>query len=231
METTLKILTRKNLFFLTYLFSFSLFSQSSYESSKDTYREDQLYFGSSYFIQSESISDFKQNGFSGNFQFGFIRDFPLNNNSTRAIGVGVGYERNFFTSNIQPIKENDEINYRIVVSKFLESKNEMSFSSIVIPLEYRWRKSNIDEFKFWIIYSGFKLKKNFPLYSNPSYGSELKIDEINDWTTSIYLNAGYNTWNISLEYDLNPLIKNKKTVQGESLNIRFFRLGLVFYIL
>ena len=147
METTPKILTRKNLFFLTYLFSFSLFSQSSYESSKDTYREDQLYFGSSYFIQSESISDFKQNGFSGNFQFGFIRDFPLNNNSTRAIGVGVGYERNFFTSNIQPIKENDEINYRIVVSKFLESKNEMSFSSIVIPLEYRWRKSNIDEFK------------------------------------------------------------------------------------
>ena len=107
----------------------------------------------------------------------------------------------------------------------------MSFSSIVIPLEYRWRKSNIDEFKFWRIYSGFKLKKNFPLYSNPSYGSELKIDEINDWTTSIYLNAGFNTWNISLEYDLDPLIKNKKTVQGESLNISFFRLGLVFYIL
>lgn len=231
METTLKILTRKNLFFLTYLISFSLFSQSSNDPSKDTYREDQLYFGSSYFIQSESISDFKQNGFSGNFQFGFIRDFPLNKNSTRAIGVGVGYERNFFTSNIQPIKENDEINYIIVVSKFLESKNEMSFSSIVIPLEYRWRKSNIDEFKFWRIYSGFKLKKNFPLYSNPSYGSELKIDEINDWTTSIYLNAGYNTWNISLEYDLDPLIKNKKTVQGESLNISFFRLGLVFYIL
>jgi len=91
--------------------------------------------------------------------------------------------------------------------------------------------NNIDEFKFWRIYSGFKLKKNFPLYSNPSYGSELKIDEINDWTTSIYLNAGYNTWNISLEYDLDPLIKNKKTVQGESLNISFFRLGLVFYIL
>ena len=122
METTLKILTRKNLFFLTYLISFSLFSQSSNEPSKDTYREDQIYFGSSYFIQSESISDFKQNGFSGNFQFGLIRDFPLNNNSTRAIGLGVGYERNFFTSNIQPIKENDEINYRIVVSKIFRIK-------------------------------------------------------------------------------------------------------------
>ena len=76
-----------------------------------------------------------------------------------------------------------------------------------------------------------KLKKNFPLYSNPSYGSELKIDEIEDWTSSIYLNAGYNTWNISLEYDLNPLIKNKKTIDGNNLNVSFFRLGLIFYIL
>ena len=231
METILKILTRKNLFFLSCLISFSLFSQSPSEQSKENYREDQFYFGSSYFIQSESITDFKQNGFSGNFQFGFIRDFPLNNNSTRAIGIGVGYERNFFTSNIQPIKENDQINYRIVVSKFLESKNRLSFSSISIPIEYRWRTSNIDEFKFWRIYSGFKLKRNFPLYSNPSYGAELEIDEIESWTSSIYLNAGYNTWNISLEYDLNPLIKNQKTIDGNSLNLSFFRLGLIFYIL
>ena len=109
METTPKILIRKNLFFLTYLISFSLYSQTSYDLSKETYREDQIYFGSSYFIQSESISDFKQNGFSGNFQFGLIRDFPLNNNSTKAVGLGVGYERNFFTSNIQPDIENNEI--------------------------------------------------------------------------------------------------------------------------
>ena len=231
METTLKILTRNFFLFLPCLISFGLFSQSPSGQSKENYREDQFYFGSSYFIQSESITDFKQNGFSGNFQFGFIRDFPLNNNSTRAIGIGLGYERNFFTSNIQPIKENDQINYRIVVSKFLESKNRLSFSSISIPIEYRWRTSNIDEFKFWRIYSGFKLKRNFPLYSNPSYGAELEIDEIESWTSSIYLNAGYNTWNISLEYDLNPLIKNQKTIDGNSLNLSFFRLGLIFYIL
>ena len=231
METTLKILTRNFFLFLPCLISFGLFSQSPSGQSKENYREDQFYFGSSYFIQSESITDFKQNGFSGNFQFGFIRDFPLNNNSTRAIGIGVGYERNFFTSNIQPIKENDQINYRIVVSKFLESKNRLSFSSISIPIEYRWRTSNIDEFKFWRIYSGFKLKRNFPLYSNPSYGAELEIDEIESWTSSIYLNAGYNTWNISLEYDLNPLIKNQKTINDNSLNLSFFRLGLIFYIL
>ncbi|MFL2633453.1 MAG: hypothetical protein ACJ0OM_00525 [Candidatus Marisimplicoccus sp.] len=231
METTPKILIRIKFFLL---FSLLLFVQSSLSQSdklEDFYREDQFYFGSSYFIQTEPLEDFKQNGFSGNFQFGFIRDFPVNYSSTNAVGIGIGFERNFFTSNIQPSEIEDNIDYRIVVSRFLESKNKISFSSIVLPIEYRWRKSSINEYKFWRIYSGLKLKKNFPLYSNPSYGSEIKIDEIEDWTTSIYINAGYNTWNISLEYDLNPIIKNKKTTDNNNLNISFFRLGLVFYLL
>ena len=231
METTLKISISKKFFLLFFLLFFTQLSFTQSGFSKDFYREDQFYFGSSYFIQTEPIENFKQNGFSGNFQFGFVRDLPLNNNSTKAIGIGLGYERNFFTSNIQPIETDVNIDYRIVISRFLESKNKISFSSFVIPIEYRWRRSSIDQYKFWRIYTGLKIKKNFPLYSNPSYGSEITIDEIEDWTTSIYLNAGYNTWNISLEYDLNPILKNKKTSNGENLNISFFRLGLVFYIL
>ena len=209
METTLKILIRKNLFFLFSLLFLNQLSFSQSNKSKEDYREDQFFFGSSYFIQTQPIDEFKQNGFSGNFQFGFIRDFPLNDSSTKAIGIGFGYERNFFTSNIQPVESDSNIDYRIVVSRFLESKNKISFSSLVIPLEYRWRTSSLDQYKFWRIYSGFKLKKNFPIYSNPSYGSEITIEDVEDWTTSIYINAGYNTWNISLEYDLNPLLKNK----------------------
>ena len=231
METTLKILIRKKFFFLFSLLFLNQLSFTQSNKSKEDYREDQFFFGSSYFIQTQPIDEFKQNGFSGNFQFGFIRDFPLNDSSTKAIGVGFGYERNFFTSNIQPVESDSNIDYRIVVSRFLESKNKISFSSLVIPLEYRWRTSSVGQYKFWRIYSGFKLKKNFPIYSNPSYGSEITIDDVEDWTTSIYINAGYNTWNISLEYDLNPLLKNKKTTNGENLNISFFRLGLVFYLL
>jgi len=231
LETTLKILIRKKFFFLFSLLFLNQLSFTQSNESKEGYREDQFFFGSSYFIQTQPLDEFKQNGFSGNFQLGFIRDFPLNDSSTKAIGIGFGYERNFFTSNIQPVESNSKIDYRIVVSRFLESKNKISFSSLVIPLEYRWRRSSIDQYKFWRIYSGFKLKKNFPLYSDPSYGSEITIDDIEDWTTSIYINAGYNTWNISLEYDLNPILKNKKTTNGENLNISFFRLGLVFYLL
>ena len=229
MEIIHKISTNKRLVTFIYFLSLVLYSQDN--SKSDFYREDQFYFGSSYFIQTESIENFKQNGFSGNFQLGFIRDIPINSSSTNAIGIGIGFERNYFTSNIQPTEKDNKLNYEIIVSRFLESKNKISFSSISIPIEYRWRKSTLSEYKFWRIYSGFKIKKNFPLYSNPSYGSELRIKDIEDWTTSIYLNAGYNTWNISLEYDLNPILKNKKTSNQTDLNISFFRLGLIFYFL
>ncbi len=231
MEIILKISTSKKLAILIFLISkfSSLIAQDS--NREDFYREDQFYFGSSYFIQTEQVTDFKQNGFSGNFQIGFIRDIPLNKTSTNALGIGLGFERNLFTSNIQPLEVNGEINYDIIVSRFLESKNKISFSSIAIPIEFRWRNSSADVYRFWRIYSGFKIKKNFSLYSNPSYGKELKIKDIQEWTSSIYFNVGYNTWNISLEYDLNPLIKNQKTLDGNILNVGFFRLGLIFYLL
>lgn len=229
MEITLKISTNKKLVTIIYLLSLGLYSQYSPDSK--FYREDQFFIGSTYFIQTEKIDEFKQNGFSGNFQVGFVRDLPLNKNSTKALGIGFGYERNYFTSNIQPVEQNDRIDYRIIVSRFLESKNKITFSSISLPIEYRWRKSSIDKYKFWRIYSGFKIKKNFSLKSNPSYGSDTVIKDFNDWTSSIYINAGYNTWNISLEYDLNPIIEDKKTTNGDNLNISFLRLGLIFYFL
>ena len=229
MEITLKISTNKKLVTIIYFLSLGLYSQYSPDSK--FYREDQFFIGSTYFIQTEKIDEFKQNGFSGNFQLGFIRDLPLNKNSTKALGIGFGYERNYFTSNIQPSEQNERIDYRIIVSRFLESKNKITFSSISLPIEYRWRKSSIDQYKFWRIYSGFKIKKNFSLKSNPSYGSDTVIKDFNDWTSSIYINAGYNTWNISLEYDLKPIIEDKKTINGDNLNIRFLRLGLIFYFL
>jgi len=229
LEITLKISTNKKLVTIIYFLSLGLYSQYSPDSK--FYREDQFFIGSTYFIQTEKIDEFKQNGFSGNFQVGFVRDLPLNKNSTKALGIGIGYERNYFTSNIQPAEQNERIDYRIIVSRFLESKNKITFSSISLPIEYRWRKSSIDKYKFWRIYSGFKIKKNFSLKSNPSYGSDTVIKDFNDWTSSIYINAGYNTWNISLEYDLNPIIEDKKTINGDNLNISFLRLGLIFYFL
>ena len=78
-------------------------------------------------------------------------------------------------------------------------------SSIVFPIELRWRNSTPDRYDFWRIYTGFKAKRNYHINSDPSYGRSLKIKNKRDWTHSIYLNSGFNTWNISLEYDLNSI--------------------------
>jgi len=196
------------------------------------YKEDQFYIGVSYFMQVKDIDDFKQNGFSGNFQAGFIKDITLDKKNQKALGIGVGFERNRFTSNIQPnINSDNEIDYRLVVSRFLESKNELNYSSIVFPIELRWRTSTPDRYDFWRIYTGFKVKRNYYIGSDPSYGQSLKIENGREWTHSIYLNSGFNTWNISLEYDLNSFLEGKKTDIGEEIDVKFFKIGLVFYIL
>ena len=54
------------------------------------YREDQFYIIATYNALSNAPSSLKQNGFSTSFQFGFIRDFPLNKQRNIAIGVGLG---------------------------------------------------------------------------------------------------------------------------------------------
>ena len=196
------------------------------------YKEDQFYLGVSYFMQVKDIEDFKQNGFSGNFQVGFIKDISLDKNNQRALGLGVGFERNRFTSNIEAsLNSENQVDYRLVVSRFLESKNELNYSSIVFPIELRFRNSTPDRYDFWRIYTGFKFKRNYYINSNPSYGRSLKIKDRREWTHSIYLNSGFNTWNISLEYDLNSLLEDKKTDIGNEIDIKFFKIGLVFYIL
>ena len=183
-------------------------------------------------MQVKEIPDFKQNGFSGNFQVGFIRDISLDKKNQKALGIGVGFERNQFTSNIQPfLNSDDQVDYRLVVSRFLESKNELNYSSVVFPIELRWRTSSPNKYDFWRIYGGLKVKRNYYIHSNPSYVRSLTIKKRREWTNSIYLNSGFNTWNISLEYDLNSLFENTKTDIGEEIDINFFKIGLIFYIL
>ena len=196
------------------------------------YKEDQFYIGVSYFMQVKDIDNFKQNGFSGNFQIGFIKDISIDKKNQTALGLGVGFEGNKFTSNIQPLLNSDnQVDYRLIVSRFLESKNELNYSSIVFPIELRFRNSTPDRYDFWRVYTGFKVKRNYYINSNPSYGRSLKIKNRREWTHSIYLNSGFNTWNISLEYDLNSLLEGKKTDIGDEIDIKFFKIGLVFYIL
>ncbi len=231
--TILKTLINIRLISLLNLLICLLSVQNIYSQVNDLdYKEDQFYLGVSYFMQVKDIDEFKQNGFSGNFQIGFIKDISIDKNRQKALGIGIGFERNRFTSNIQTLLNSDnQVDYRLVVSRFLESKNELNYSSIVFPIELRWRNSTPERYDFWRIYTGLKIKRNYYINSDPSYGRSLKIKNIREWTHSIYLNSGFNTWNISLEYDLNSLLEGKKTDIGDEIDIKFFKIGLVFYLL
>ena len=70
------------------------------DSLSTKYREDQFYISFGLQLQQENISGFKQNGFSNNFQVGFVRDIPLSASGRTAIGLGLGYAYNRLISNL-----------------------------------------------------------------------------------------------------------------------------------
>ena len=81
---------------------------------------------------------------------------------------------------------------------------------IEMPLEFRWRTSTPSDYKFWRVYTGFKL--GYVLANSSKYkgnSRNIKISNIKDFNKFQYgltLSAGYNTWNFYLYYGLNPII-------------------------
>jgi hypothetical protein len=85
-------------FIIFYFFGITARAQTDSLSTK--YREDQFYISLAMMLQDQGIAGFKQNGFSNNFQIGFVRDFPLNKNGNIALGLGLGYGFSRLTSNL-----------------------------------------------------------------------------------------------------------------------------------
>ena len=85
--------------------SFKMIAQDSIPSTNSTYKEDQWYGSLSFLLASESIDGFRFNGLSQAFSLGFIRDFPLNQESNKALGLGLGYGISNYGSNLGILKE------------------------------------------------------------------------------------------------------------------------------
>ncbi|MGB2136429.1 MAG: outer membrane beta-barrel protein, partial [Flavobacteriaceae bacterium] len=116
------------------------------------YREDQFYISFGLQLQQENISGFKQNGFSNNFQVGFVRDIPLHANGRTAIGLGLGYAYNRLISNLNLDSEDENPTFSIKGN----DENRQTYSSIVVPLSLRFRTSTPDRTDFWRVYGGMK---------------------------------------------------------------------------
>ncbi|MBN4084975.1 PorT family protein [Flavobacteriaceae bacterium AH-315-B10] len=228
---------RKAVFLILTLVSYqSIIGQTEITKETDAlYREDQFYFGITYNLLSNMPKDMSQNGFSSGFHLGFIRDMPINKSRTLAFGLGLGYSANSYNQNLLISKNQQGVfNYEILENGTF-NKNKFSIHLVEIPLEFRWRTSTADSYKFWRVYTGFKLGYVFATTSK--YNSSLQniklknIDNFNRIQYGLTLSFGYNTWNAYLYYALNPIFKNEVKIDGKSININAIKIGLIFYIL
>ena len=80
----------KKIFFLLWTAS-NLYAQSDNDSIaiNPKYLEDQIYFGLTYNIFSNTPTDFFEDGFAYGVALGFIKDIPMN--KQRNIGLGIGF--------------------------------------------------------------------------------------------------------------------------------------------
>tara|TARA_R110000868_G_scaffold342194_1_gene602985 strand:- start:12032 stop:12691 length:660 start_codon:yes stop_codon:yes gene_type:complete len=200
------------------------------------YKEDQFYAGITYNLIGSKPIGLSQNGFSFGFHFGFIKDMPINKKRNLALGIGLGYSANSFNQNLLVNKDNvGEINYSILEDATTYTKNKFSEHLVEVPFEFRWRDSSPTEYNFWRIYTGFKI--GYVFASKTKYIGDLGnlkysgISDFNEIQYGLTLAIGYNTWNFYVYYALNPLFKSNAKLEGQSIDMKAIKIGLMFYVL
>lgn len=232
-------------FLFSCLFLMSFFNVFSQEETKpklepivkidSLYREDQFYFSITYNLLTQIPKDLKQNKFSAGLSAGFLRDMPINKKRTVAIatGLGLSYQNYFQNLTISQLPDG-ALAYE--VSDYNDIKSNRYRQYLVdLPIEFRWRNSTYESYRFWRIYGGFKVSYVFSNKSVVDTGEEKYTvnnnRDINKIQYGVYLAVGYNTWNVYLNYGLNPLFKNVQTTSGQNIDVRTLNAGLIFYIL
>ena len=227
-------------FCLCFVTSYSYSQDALSENTKEVdslYKEDQFYFGLTYNLIGKKPSGLSQSGFSGGFHFGYTKDMPINKKRNKAIGVGLGLSLNSFNQNILITEDlkGDALFQIIDNAEITYTKNKFTTYIIEMPIEFRWRTSTATNYKFWRIYSGFKLgyvlANNTKFEGSPQNIKLKNINAINNLQYGLTLGAGYNTWNFYLYYALNPIFNNSAKIDGEVIDANAIKIGLMFYIL
>ena len=212
----------------------TLQSQVDYTIEQDSlYREDQFYLSVTYNALINLPNNVSQNSFSTGVHLGAIRDFPLNKRRNIALALGLGYSFNFFNQNIRISGSNPTTYTTIEDSNY--SKNNFSQHFLEAPLEFRWRTSKADSYKFWRVYTGLKLGYLIASKSVFDDGSTLEsqrnLKDLNRLQYGLTLSVGYNTWNGYIYYGLNPVFDHVSTTSLQPIEMSVLKVGLIFYIL
>lgn len=232
-------------FLFSCLFLMSFFSVFAQEETKpkiepivkidSLYREDQFYFSVTYNLLTQIPQGLKQDKFSAGLSAGFLRDMPINKKRTLAFATGLGLSYQNYFQNLTISKVPDgTLTYDVSDYNDIASNRYRQYL-VEVPIEFRWRNSTFESYRFWRIYGGIKLSYVISNKSVLDTGEEThKITnnpDINKFQYGVYMAVGYNTWNVYLNYGLNPLFKDVKTTSGQNVDVRTLNAGLIFYIL
>ena len=225
--------------YLLFLFFYSLtLAQELIPQSEDDlcYREDQFYIGVSYNVFAFTTSGMNPEGISAGFQFGFLRDFPINKRRNLAIAIGAGFSYDQFGQNLF-INENEQgtTSFEILASNQDFLRNRLSLSVVEAPIEFRWRSSTPSNYKFWRVYAGFRL--GYTVWNQSSlkrFDETVKIQNITELEKlrmGASLSLGYNKFNLFAYYSINPFFnEDAVTNDGQKVNFHGIKMGLIFYI-
>lgn len=231
-------------FIFSCLFFISFFSVFAQEETKpeikpvvkidSLYREDQFYFSVTYNLLVQNPESLKQDRFSAGIAIGFLRDMPVNKDRTIAIASGIGLSYKNYYQNLTIKDQPDGTHsYNVLSYNAFESNKYLQYL-VDVPLEFRWRNSTYESYKFWRIYGGIKfsyvLADKSVLKDKDGTHIIKNNADVNKFQYGVYLSTGYNTWNVYAYYGLKPLF-NSKTTEGESIDMRTMNIGLIFYIL
>jgi hypothetical protein len=235
------MLKQLKLFFLLILgmLSFKGIAQDTISTSvvDSLYREDQFYIGATYNLPLNVPNDVKVRGLSGGIHFGYLRDMPINKKRTLAIAIGAGFSFNEYGQNLFIGEtENEETIFTVLDEEDVTyDRNRFSTSTIEAPIEFRWRSSTPETYRFWRVYAGFRVgytywyKSTFKQTDNNV--NQTDIPEYERVRLGASLSFGYNTVNFYAYYSINPFFKDAVTTDAQTVEFRTLRLGLIFYIL
>jgi hypothetical protein len=227
---------KKGLLFLLILPGMLTYGQSdsSNESNTERYLEDQFYLGITYNFLGNTPEGLSQQNFSYGLQLGVIKDIPLNRAGTKAVGIGLGVALDTYYTNLIGIDNVSGITYSLSdgVEGFKRSKIETHL--IELPLEFRWRSSTANEYRFWRLYTGVKAAYVIGARSKAVIGNDKSGFSNNDIQRLQYgptVSFGYNTFNIHLYYALSDLFEDDVTLNGSQIDFNSWKIGVIFYIL
>ncbi len=223
----------KKLFSVLFLMlSLCVFAQKDSLNLGDAYLEDQLYVSLSYNQLFNQPNNVIGSGFSYGINTGYIKDISLVKSGRFALGIGFGYAFDSFNHGYKVTKPNNTV--IIDVDSNITTRSGLKLHSLELPFEIRWRTSNANKYKFWRIYTGFKISynlKNTIEYTSNNVLTEYNtIERLNKVQYGLTIAAGYSTFNFSLYYGLTPLLKSS-TLGTNPIDTKVLKLGLIFYIL